>query len=130
MDRTKYPTDWDAIADGIRARARGRCECHGECGNLHETEPGTGDDTPWSDEPAAELFTRCASLAGRDNPVTRRTVILTVAHLNHTPMDCRDENLRAMCQRCHLSYDRERHIAKQRANRRAARAAGDLFDGL
>jgi hypothetical protein len=60
--------------------------------------------------------------------VTGRTVILTVAHLNHTPMDCDPDNLRAMCQRCHLSYDRPRHLAKQAANRRARKATGDLFD--
>jgi hypothetical protein len=31
--------------------------------------------------------------------------VLTVAHLNHDPQDCRDENLKAFCQRCHLRYD-------------------------
>lgn len=36
-------------------------------------------------------------------------VILTIAHLNHTPGDDRDENLKALCQRCHLHYDREYH---------------------
>ena len=36
-------------------------------------------------------------------------IILTVAHLNHQPEDCRPENLKAMCQRCHLRYDREHH---------------------
>lgn len=73
---------------------------------------------------------RCMSRQGQPNPVTGRTVILTVAHLNHTPTDCRPENLRAMCQRCHLSYDRPRHLAKQAANRRARKATGDLFDSL
>ena len=36
-------------------------------------------------------------------------VVLTVAHLNHTPGDDRDENLKALCQWCHLTYDRSHH---------------------
>ena len=35
--------------------------------------------------------------------------VLTVAHLNHTPGDDRDENLKALCQWCHLHYDAEHH---------------------
>jgi hypothetical protein len=45
-------------------------------------------------------------------------VMLTVAHLNHTPADCRDENLKAMCQRCHLRYDVEHHQKNASATRR------------
>jgi 5-methylcytosine-specific restriction endonuclease McrA len=36
-------------------------------------------------------------------------VVLTIMHLNHTPGDDRDENLKAGCQRCHLDYDKEYH---------------------
>ena len=36
-------------------------------------------------------------------------IVLTVAHLNHTPGDDRDENLKALCQWCHLHYDAEHH---------------------
>lgn len=121
MDRKRYPEDWEAISRRIRERAGGRCECAGECGHDHSIEP-TGDPAAWG--------YRCNARDGRPNPVTGRTVILTVAHLNHTPADCRPENLRAMCQRCHLSYDRPRHLATQARNRRARRATGDLFDGL
>lgn len=34
-------------------------------------------------------------------------VVLTIAHLDHTPENCNDENLRALCQKCHNGYDRE-----------------------
>jgi hypothetical protein len=40
-------------------------------------------------------------------------VILTVVHLNHRPEDCREENLKALCQRCHLRYDREGELPGQ-----------------
>ncbi len=58
-------------------------------------------------------------------------VVLTVAHLNHHPQDNRPENLRALCQACHLSYDARvhaEHAAATRARKRAdaARTAGQL----
>ena len=50
-------------------------------------------------------------------------VVLTVAHLTHNPQDCRREYLKAMCQRCHLRYDRLLH-----QETRLKRLSGDLFD--
>lgn len=41
--------------------------------------------------------------------------VLTVAHLDHTPENVEPDNLRAMCQRCHLSYDRDHHAATRAA---------------
>ena len=40
-------------------------------------------------------------------------VVLTIAHLDHTPENCDYSNLRALCQRCHNRYD-----AKHRAETR------------
>jgi 5-methylcytosine-specific restriction endonuclease McrA len=42
-------------------------------------------------------------------------VVLTIAHLDHTPENCTDDNLRALCQKCHNSYDRE-HRNETRRN--------------
>ena len=36
-------------------------------------------------------------------------VVLTIAHLDHQPENCNPDNLRALCQRCHLSYDAKHH---------------------
>jgi 5-methylcytosine-specific restriction endonuclease McrA len=36
-------------------------------------------------------------------------IVLTIAHLNHNPADNRDENLKALCQWCHLNWDRLHH---------------------
>lgn len=44
-------------------------------------------------------------------------VVLTIAHLDHTPENCNDDNLRAWCQKCHNSYD-----AKHRAETRSKNA--------
>lgn len=51
------------------------------------------------------------------HPITGSRVVLTVAHLNHEPADCRAENLAALCQRCHNTYD-----APMRARGRRERA--------
>lgn len=32
-------------------------------------------------------------------------IVLTVAHLDHTPENCADDNLVALCQKCHNNYD-------------------------
>jgi hypothetical protein len=51
-------------------------------------------------------------------------VVLTVAHLDHTPEHCDPSNLKAMCQRCHLRYDADHHASTARATRQAKRTAG------
>jgi len=34
-------------------------------------------------------------------------IVLTVAHLNHLVIDNRPENLKALCQKCHINHDRD-----------------------
>jgi hypothetical protein len=110
-NRGRYPRDWPVISLGIRSgRAAGRCECAGECGSGHGG--------------------RCPARHGYPHPVTGSLVVLTVAHLDHTPEHCDPANLRAMCQRCHLAYDAAHHAATA-ARTRARAAAADmdpLFD--
>jgi hypothetical protein len=108
-DRARYPKDWKAISRQIRARAAGQCECEGECG-LHREHPGPR---------------RCEEQHGKAAKWARGTVLLTVAHLNHTPEDCRDENLKAMCQRCHLRYDVPHHRTNAARTRHQKRNGGN-----
>lgn len=107
-NKARYPKDWTVISQRIRrVRAANRCECTGECGD--------------------HAGRRCSALNGEPHPVTQSRVVLTVAHLDHTPENCGDDNLKAMCQRCHNRYDlpmRRRGMAERE---RAARATGDLF---
>ncbi|MFE2407040.1 hypothetical protein ACFXDE_01715 [Kitasatospora sp. NPDC059408] len=104
-NRDRYPADWDAISLDIRTnRAAGRCECLGECGR------GTH-------------IGRCPNLNGSQAYGTGSKVVLTVAHLNHTPEDCDPANLRAMCQACHNSYDAPHRRETRRRTRAAALAA-------
>lgn len=55
-------------------------------------------------------------------------IVLTIAHLDHVPEHCSDGNLKAMCQKCHLTYDAEHHAKNAAATRRARKAIGDLFE--
>lgn len=114
-ERARYPRDWAAISLDARMRANWRCECTGQCGVDHALEPAAA--------------ARCDAWDGMPHPVTGARVVLTVAHLNHQPEDCRPANLRAMCQRCHNRMDMPHRAAGVKARRREQRASGDLFGG-
>lgn len=62
------------------------------------------------------------------HPETGSKVVLTVAHLDHQPENCADDNLRAWCQRCHNVYDAPMRRAGREKRARATAAVGDLFD--
>jgi hypothetical protein len=107
-NRARYPKNWKEISLRIRfKRAKGRCECTGECGDDHNI--------------------RCTARHKYRHPDTGSTVILTVAHLDHQPENCVDENLKAMCQKCHNKLDApmRRQGIQQRA--REQRAIGDFL---
>ena len=99
-----YPKDWHEISRRLRFERAGNC-CE------------------W-----------CGAENYKPHPVTGSIVILTVAHLgiakaDGTPgskddlHDVREENLAALCQRCHLNFDRDDHLRRRIENRIAARLA-------
>ncbi|MGE0333186.1 MAG: hypothetical protein AB7P37_21105 [Ramlibacter sp.] len=53
-------------------------------------------------------------------------IVLTVAHLDHTPEHCDDDNLRAWCQRHHLAYDQKHHLTTAYMSRREGRNTMEL----
>ncbi len=101
--RSRYPKEWKAISRRIRERAGNRCE----------GAPGIYED--------------CRAANGEPHPVTGSKVVLTVAHLNHIVEDVADENLRALCQRCHNTYDIKTRRAGIQKRSRSQRAVADLF---
>jgi len=112
-NRDRYPADWPEISREIRfGRAVDetlclpRCECTGQCG-LHRGR-------------------RCRETNGAVALFARGVVVLTVAHLDHQPENCDRNNLKAMCQRCHLRYDRQHH----KTSRLKEQGQGDLLDLL
>ena len=131
-ERARYPANWKAISARIRfERAEGRCECTGMCSSTHWDD----DDKPGRcNAPHGEWIIRSRvepeSWALMPRPLSQGQkpikVILTVAHLDHQPENCADENLLAMCQRCHLRYDAGLHVHNARETRRKKKAAGEL----
>ena len=104
-NRSRYPKNWDAVSHEVRfVRAGGRCECNGECGMPGHIAAGG----------------RCQNRHGSPSVYgSGKTVVLTTAHLDHTPENCERENLKAMCQGCHLWYYRDHHSETARNTREA-----------
>lgn len=120
-NRKRYPKNWKDISHRIRfERARGRCECTGECGIDHaeELDP-MGFGRP---------IHRCTAKHHEKHPITCSKVVLTVAHLDHIPENCADDNLKAMCQRCHLRYDADHHKKNSARTRKGKMAINDMFE--
>jgi 5-methylcytosine-specific restriction endonuclease McrA len=69
-------------------------------------------------ERAGGLCEVCGAAHGQPHPLTGSTVVLTVAHLDHTPENCADDNLKAMCQKCHNGYDARTRAAGIRERKR------------
>ncbi len=122
-NRARYPKNWKAIRAHILERAGHKCEgspafpdCRIPNGWLRNNN--TGEVT--NDGLVAEAW----SLAD-GNSVTR--IVLTIAHLDHTPENCADDNLKAMCQKCHLTYDAKLHAQNANETRRKGKAVTDLF---
>ena len=79
-------------------------------------------------ERASHCCEWCHAAHHQPHPITGSRVVLTIAHLDHTPEHNDPANLRALCQRCHLAYDAERNDKTAYQTRRTGKAVGDLFD--
>jgi len=134
FDKARYPANWDEISTRIKERAGWKCE---QCGAPHgaiilRSTENAGfyliddndgwytlpDGEPAEDWPNQEQFA--------ESKLTQ--VVLTTHHIGvakadgspgdvHDKMDCRDENLTALCQRCHFIADLPSHIVSARKSR-------------
>lgn len=138
-NRARYPKDWQSISASIRARAGHRCEWDGcrarqySVGRWHQGQGGIWRWQPlWGDNDNPRTFGEARQVAAEiyyDDPEGGKpiVIVLTVAHLNHQPEDCRPENLAAWCQRHHLAYDQEHHRATAQRTRRERSGTAELF---
>ena len=96
IDYKKYPPNWKTeIRPRILERANHKCEV---CGLPNYC--------------FVNKHTRELNLPDEDDTIK---IILTIAHLDHDEdnWNVKDERLKAMCQKCHLTYD-----APEKARRR------------
>lgn len=102
-NKARYPKDWKAVVERVRERSGDCCE-------------------------GSPRFPHCRAQNGELHPDTGSKVVLTTAHLDHTPENCELANLRHWCQRCHLVYDAKHHAQSSAATRHARANTQDLFE--
>lgn len=104
INPTDYTDDWKEISQYLRlTRAHNRCE---------------GSPNHYPD---------CRVANRLPHPITGSTVMLTTAHLDHDPTNNNYDNLRVLCQRCHLAHDQKQHIQSAAHTRRRKKIeAGQL----
>lgn len=123
-NRVRYAADWSEISARVRQEAEQKCEWCGvpngawgyrdDSGKFHECpRDGFGKD-----------YGRPPFWFGHRKIIA---IVLTVAHIDHQPENNDRDNLRALCQRCHLRHDAKHHAANAAATRRAKLATPDLF---
>ena len=126
--RALYPKDWAAISLRVRERAGQRCE---QCRAPNGQQVARAADRYMLEDGQvfhAETGEFLGHERGSEFPALRFTkIVLTVAHLDHDPRNNDDTNLRALCQRCHLAYDRDLHRENARRTRERKRRQGRLF---
>lgn len=122
----RYPLDWPEIRERILARARHRCEWPG-CG-----APNGAVGFWLADRFVVVARSRdlldprlAMGLESRGHKLIR--LVLTIAHLDHTPENCAPENLSAWCQRHHLRYDLDHHRTTAYMTRHARAETLELF---
>jgi len=93
----RYPPNWKEIVAHIRERSGDCCE-------------------------GSPAYPECRAANREPHPITGSSVVLTVGHLDHTPENCDDDNLKHWCQRCHLTYDARHHAQTAYQTRREGRA--------
>ncbi|MDZ5456974.1 hypothetical protein [Azohydromonas lata] len=129
----RYPADWPEVHRRICEREGYRCK---HCGapDRERIARGTGkdagtymtSDAQVFDAETGELLTE--QYRHTDYELDHMvTIVLTVAHLDQVIEHGDDENLAALCQRCHLQLDRPFNLAKAWLTRHNGRGVSDMF---
>ena len=93
IDYSKYPPNWKTeIRPDILERADNCCE-------------------------GSPKFPNCRVPNYTLHPETGSKVVLTIAHMDHDKKNTDYSNLKALCQRCHLSHDINQHVANRKYGR-------------
>lgn len=129
-NKARYPQDWGDVRQRILRRANWRCEhegCRARHGVTGYWRRGLFNRVPqrlWDAGYRAGAVVPCSN--GERLKLIK--IVLTIAHLDHTPENCADDNLRAWCQRHHLAYDAGHHKQTAYMTRLRARNNLELFE--
>lgn len=136
--KERYPANWPEIRANILARAEGKCEwCNVPNGAVgFWAQHGILDEAAFIRVDPASLESAGYSVNAQVRPtggdfgsfadarlkVSR--IVLTIAHIHdHDPANVADDNLAALCQRCHNRHD----VAHRRAGIQQRRSKHDLL---
>ena len=136
-NRALYPADWPTIALEAKQRAAWACQHQGCAAKQYDYGYWHGEPLRWVRIGGpCKTFGEARQLAAEehwsrfgdeDGAYKILVIVLTVAHLDHDPTNCDPANLAAMCQRHHLAYDHQHHLANAQATRRAKAGTLELF---
>jgi hypothetical protein len=121
----RYPPDWQQIRERILKRAGNRCEGSPAFPDCRAPNNWCRIKSTGTLVPPHHIVTVDGRPLLAPDEFTR--IVLTIGHLDHTPENCDESNLRAWCQRCHLNYDAKHHAQTAYNTRRSGKAAGELF---
>jgi len=108
-----YPKNWPEIRAKILDRAKHCCEF---CGVKNYSEGVRDRDEDGLFYTVKEVIDL---LHDHGTEILGKIIkiVLTIAHLDHDPRNNDDDNLKALCQRCHLRYDAKHHAESRKKNR-------------
>ena len=113
----RYPANWKQLRAAVLERA-GNC-CEGS-----PAYPNCRAPNGW-----LRHFDGQVSREGPQDGSHVSRIVLTIAHLEHDELDTQDINqLRAWCQKCHLTYDAKHHAQNAAQTRHERKAIGELFE--
>lgn len=121
IDYKEYHPKWSLISRLIRFfRAGNKCEICGlengaiikRLGKGQWREPNEEEDSRLCDLMESGLNYQKAL-----KEVKLTKIILTVAHMDHIKTNNRFDNLKALCQSCHLFHDKDHHATNRRFGR-------------
>jgi len=137
---SNYPKNWKTeIRPAVLERAGNRCEI---CGVENYAAVFRGlwqGKEAWQDQEGdAWWYPSGEKIKGPDyqnviDPIrgdenqTAIKIVLTIAHLDHSTENNSMDNLKAMCQKCHLQHDKHLHASNARKTRNKKKGQLDLF---
>ena len=107
-NKSRYPANWKEIRRSVLERAQNMCEF---CGIENHS-----------------IVERWRNTRHGEMELVEVKVVLTIAHMDNIPEHCDMDNLKALCQRCHLRYDHQLHLENARKTRLAAKLAARKDD--
>ena len=122
IDYSEYPPNWNEIRERILSRAHNRCEeCKVKNHSIIKRDGKKwryicGTEFDWIKE---RHHRGGYSYAGAIKSLGFTRIVLTIAHLNHDKenWEVKDDELKALCQKCHLQLDIKHHTANRKYGR-------------